>query len=68
MEEVIDKLPDGFNTYLHPPIYNQYGGPLNGAMMFDPRKMDHTAVERAAGIRASQNIALSGGQMQKLAV
>ncbi|TFK81137.1 P-loop containing nucleoside triphosphate hydrolase protein [Polyporus arcularius HHB13444] len=57
-DTVVDKLPDGYNTYLKPAVCVEYSGAAEG----------QTTFTEAAGVKASDSTELSGGQMQRLAV
>ncbi|KAG2132379.1 P-loop containing nucleoside triphosphate hydrolase protein [Suillus clintonianus] len=65
-EEFIDDLPDGFNTSLEGPSLNHYSR-FEGSSSFGP-PIDFSFLRSVAGIRSTYGPALSGGQMQRLAV
>lgn len=67
-ESLINKLPDGFDTFLEKPSVDQLFGPLEGSKTVLGKPFDLCAVRDAAGIKASTTSELSGGQMQRLAV
>ncbi|KAH0838719.1 P-loop containing nucleoside triphosphate hydrolase protein [Lanmaoa asiatica] len=67
-EEFVDKLPEGFDTYLDRPVRDYYSSLPEGTTMLFGRKVDYTRVRGAGAMRAGDTSALSGGQMQRLAV
>lgn len=64
-EEFIDELPDGFNTYIIRPVRNGYP---DFPMMPSGQPMDFSLVQSVGGFRVPEDLSLSGGQMQRLAV
>ena len=67
-EELIDRLPDGFNTYLERPVTDYYSGLPEGTKTLFGRPVDYNAVRMAGGMAATATTSLSGGQMQRLAL
>ena len=67
-EDFIEKLPDGFDTYLDRPVRDLYAGMPEGTTTLFGRKVDYSALRLAGGMKPSETCALSGGQMQRLAV
>ncbi|KAI0329169.1 P-loop containing nucleoside triphosphate hydrolase protein [Cubamyces sp. BRFM 1775] len=67
-EDFIEKLPDGFGTYLDRPVRDLYAGMPEGTTTLFGRKVDYGALRVAGGMKPSETSALSGGQMQRLAV
>ncbi|CAL1697352.1 unnamed protein product [Somion occarium] len=67
-EEFINKLPDGFNTYLDRPVKDYYGGLPEGTKTLFGRPVDYSTVRGAGEMLSNKSIGLSGGQMQRLAV
>ncbi|KAM5543268.1 hypothetical protein V8D89_003142 [Ganoderma adspersum] len=67
-EPFIEKLPDGFNTYLDRPVRDYYGGLPEGTKTLFGRNVDYGVVRSAGGMKSVAASALSGGQMQRLAV
>ncbi|RPD56247.1 P-loop containing nucleoside triphosphate hydrolase protein [Lentinus tigrinus ALCF2SS1-7] len=67
-ESFVDKLPDGFNTYLEPPVSTEYSSTPEGQTLFTGRKVNYDGLREAAGVKSTEAAALSGGQMQRLAV
>ncbi|KAJ8595027.1 P-loop containing nucleoside triphosphate hydrolase protein [Rhizopogon salebrosus TDB-379] len=67
-EAFVDKLSEGFNTYLDRPVRDYYSDLPEGTTTLFGRPVDFSRVRRAGGLRSSQISSLSGGQMQRLAV
>ncbi|KAI0779878.1 hypothetical protein C8Q74DRAFT_1456295 [Fomes fomentarius] len=67
-ESFIEKLPEGYNTYLDRPVRDYYAGLPEGTKTLFGRSVDYSAVQSAGGMKSSSNSSLSGGQMQRLAV
>ncbi|KAI0644257.1 P-loop containing nucleoside triphosphate hydrolase protein [Trametes meyenii] len=67
-EEFVDKLPEGFDTYLDRPVRDYYAGLPEGTTTLFGRKVDYNAVRDAGSMKSSGTSVLSGGQMQRLAV
>ncbi|KAI0762251.1 hypothetical protein C8Q74DRAFT_1440392 [Fomes fomentarius] len=67
-EELIDKLPDGFDTYLERPVSDEYSYVVEGTETWAGRAIGFGALREAAKIRNEAQTSLSGGQMQRLAV
>lgn len=63
----IDKLPDGFHTYLDRPVRDYYSALPEGTTTLFGRQVDYSKV-RGAGRMHTSETSLSGGQMQRLAV
>jgi ABC-type multidrug transport system fused ATPase/permease subunit len=64
-EDFIDELPDGFNTYVRRPVNDSYPDfPTTPS----GQPIDFSLVRSVGGIRFPENLSLSGGQMQRLAV
>ncbi|KAI6133883.1 P-loop containing nucleoside triphosphate hydrolase protein [Pisolithus croceorrhizus] len=66
-EGFIDKLPDGFHTYLNRPVRDYYSALPEGTTTLFGRQVDYSKV-RGAGRMHTSETSLSGGQMQRLAV
>ncbi|KAI9062254.1 P-loop containing nucleoside triphosphate hydrolase protein [Trametes sanguinea] len=66
--EFIEKLPDGYDTYLDRPVRDFYAGIPEGMTTLFGRKVNYNSVRFAGGMKAHDTSALSGGQMQRLAV
>lgn len=68
-ESFVDRLPEGFDTYLDRPVRDYYSGIPDGTKSLFGRPVNFGAVGRAmGGVRNSDSVHLSGGQMQRLAV
>ncbi|KAI0363046.1 P-loop containing nucleoside triphosphate hydrolase protein [Pilatotrama ljubarskyi] len=67
-EEFIEKLPEGFDTYLDRPVRDYYTGLPEGTTTLFGRKVDYSALRAFGGMKANEQSTLSGGQMQRLAV
>lgn len=66
--EFIDRLPDGFNTFLERPVNDFYSGIPEGTKQLFGRTVDFSRVRGMGGMRSSTTTTLSGGEMQRLAV
>ena len=64
----VARLPDGAATYLDRPVRDYYAGLPEGTRTLFGRNVDYSAVRSAGGMKASGESALSGGQMQRIAV
>ncbi len=67
-ETFVDKLPEGFNTYLDSPVSAEYSSTSEGDTLLTGRKVNYDALRAAAGVKSTEATALSGGQQQRLAV
>jgi ABC-type multidrug transport system fused ATPase/permease subunit len=67
-EAFVDKLPEGFNTYLDRPVRDYYSDLPEGTTTLFGRSVDFSYVRHTGGLHSSQTSGLSGGQMQRLAV
>lgn len=67
-EEFIDKMPDGFDSYLHRPVQDQYSSLPEGTKTLFGRPVDYNTLRAAGGMGPTSGSTLSGGQMQRLAV
>lgn len=64
----IEKLPDGYDTYLDRPVRDYYSGIPEGTSTLFGRTVDFSALRGAGRMASAGNPSLSGGQMQRLAV
>jgi len=68
-EEFIEKLPEGFDTYLDRPVKDYYSNLPEGTTTLFGRSVDFSNIRSAmGGVRSTNTAPLSGGQMQRLAV
>ncbi|KAH7911825.1 P-loop containing nucleoside triphosphate hydrolase protein [Hygrophoropsis aurantiaca] len=67
-EEFIDRLPDGFDTYLDRPVKDYYSSLPEGTTSLFGRPVDYSRVRGIGNMRTTDTSTLSGGQMQRLAV
>ncbi|KZT08913.1 P-loop containing nucleoside triphosphate hydrolase protein [Laetiporus sulphureus 93-53] len=67
-EEFIERLPEGFDTYLDRPVNDYYSSLPEGTRTLFGRPVDFSAVRGAGRIQSNSGTSLSGGQMQRLAV
>ncbi|KAI0638774.1 P-loop containing nucleoside triphosphate hydrolase protein [Trametes polyzona] len=67
-EALIDKLPEGLDTYLDRPVRDYYVGLPEGTKTLFGRKVDFNALREVSGMSNIESSSLSGGQMQRLAV
>jgi hypothetical protein len=66
--EFIERLPEGFDTYLDRPVRDYYSGIPEGTKTLFGRSVDYSRVRATGGMRSTNSTSLSGGQMQRLAV
>ena len=67
-EGLVEKLPDGFDTYLERPVYDRQSGTTEGKRTWTGRVISYAPLREAAGIKNWEDSSLSGGQKQRLAV
>lgn len=67
-ETFIDRLSEGFDTYLERPVRDYFSGIPEGTTTLFGRNIDYSGVRGAGGMSAHSGPMLSGGQMQRLAV
>ncbi|KAI0820613.1 P-loop containing nucleoside triphosphate hydrolase protein [Trametes gibbosa] len=67
-EAFIERLPEGFDTYLERPVRDYFSGIPEGTTTLFGRSIDYSGVRGAGGMAARSGPTLSGGQMQRLAV
>ncbi|KAF8920579.1 P-loop containing nucleoside triphosphate hydrolase protein [Mucidula mucida] len=66
-DEVVAKLPERFGTYLERPVRDMYSPLPEGTKMLFGRPVDYSKLRRKGGMRTTES-ALSGGQMQRIAL
>ncbi|KAI0726052.1 P-loop containing nucleoside triphosphate hydrolase protein [Fomitopsis betulina] len=67
-EEFIERLPEGFDTYLERPVSDYYSGLPEGTKTLFGKPVDYGGIRGLAGLQSNTGHNLSGGQMQRLAV
>ena len=68
-EGFVDKLPEGFDTYLDRPVRDYYSGIPDGTKSLFGKPVNFGGIGKAMGVpKNSNSVHLSGGQMQRLAV
>ncbi|EGO19480.1 hypothetical protein SERLADRAFT_453452 [Serpula lacrymans var. lacrymans S7.9] len=67
-EEFVNRLPDGFDTYLDRPVHDYYSSLPEGTTSLFGRPVDYSHVRGAGRMQSTSSATLSGGQMQRLAV
>ncbi|KAF7986144.1 hypothetical protein HWV62_38510 [Athelia sp. TMB] len=67
-DEFVQRLPDGFDTYLDRPVRDHYSGIPEGTKTLFGRPVSFSRVRGAGGMQSTTTTSLSGGQMQRLAV
>jgi ABC-type multidrug transport system fused ATPase/permease subunit len=67
-EEFIERLPNGFDTYLERPVKDYYSGLPEGTTSLFGRPVDYGSIRNMGGMDSSNNKTLSGGQMQRIAL
>jgi len=67
-EEFIERLPEGFDTYLERPVTDYYSGLPEGTKSLFGRPVEYSGIRGIAGLQSNSGHTLSGGQMQRLAV
>lgn len=66
--EIIDRLPEGLDTYLERPVRDYYSSLPEGTTTLFGRPVDYTNIRRRAGMDSTNTKSLSGGQLQRLAL
>ncbi|KIM52370.1 hypothetical protein SCLCIDRAFT_1223856 [Scleroderma citrinum Foug A] len=67
-EDFIEKLPEGFDTYLERPVRDYYSPLPEGTATLFGRQVDYSRLRGIGKMRKADTSFLSGGQMQRLAV
>ncbi|KIY45697.1 P-loop containing nucleoside triphosphate hydrolase protein [Fistulina hepatica ATCC 64428] len=67
-EEFIDKLDDGFDTYLDRPVNDYYAGLPEGTTSLFGRPVTYTRMRGMGRMAQVSSTGLSGGQMQRIAL
>ncbi|KAF8060884.1 P-loop containing nucleoside triphosphate hydrolase protein [Lyophyllum atratum] len=67
-EEFIERLPEGFDTYLERPVRDYYSALPEGTKSLFGRPVDYGRLRSVGQMEASSAKTLSGGQMQRIAL
>ncbi|KAK0202956.1 P-loop containing nucleoside triphosphate hydrolase protein [Desarmillaria ectypa] len=67
-EVFINKLPEGFDTYLERPVRDMYSVLPEGTDTLFGRPVNFGKLRRMAGMSTTNSMTLSGGQMQRIAL
>ncbi|KAI0935711.1 hypothetical protein AcW1_000157 [Taiwanofungus camphoratus] len=67
-EAFIERLPEGFDTYIERPVGDYYGTLPESTRTLFGRPVDISTLRGVAGMPTTNGTTLSGGQMQRLAV
>ncbi|KZT68757.1 P-loop containing nucleoside triphosphate hydrolase protein [Daedalea quercina L-15889] len=67
-EEFIERLPEGFDTYLERPVTDYYSALPEGTKTIFGKPVDYGGIRGVASLQSNTGHNLSGGQMQRLAV
>jgi len=67
-EEFIDRLPDGFESFLERPVQDYYSELPEGTKTLFGRSVDYNRIRGAGNMQVTNSMTLSGGQMQRLAL
>ncbi|KAF9072247.1 P-loop containing nucleoside triphosphate hydrolase protein [Rhodocollybia butyracea] len=66
--EFIERLEDGYDTYLDRPVRDYYSGLPEGTMNLFGRAVSFGKIKGMGGMKSSESTSLSGGQMQRIAL
>ncbi|KAL0949113.1 hypothetical protein HGRIS_009200 [Hohenbuehelia grisea] len=66
--EFIERLDEGFDTYLERPVRDHYSGLPEGTTTLFGRPVDYTNIRGVGGMESTNSSTLSGGQMQRIAL
>lgn len=67
-EALIEKLPDGFSTFLERPVQDHYSTLPSGKNASLGTQSEYETVRAAAGMKQAAMSSLSGGQLQRIAL
>ena len=67
-EEFVERLPEGFGTYLERPVRDYYSALPEGTTSLFGRAVDYGRIRSIGKMEASSSKSLSGGQMQRIAL
>ena len=66
--EFIERLGDGYDTYLDRPVRDYYSGLPEGTMNLFGRSVSFGRIRGMGGMKSNESTSLSGGQMQRIAL
>ncbi|KAH8822512.1 P-loop containing nucleoside triphosphate hydrolase protein [Flagelloscypha sp. PMI_526] len=66
-DTVIEKLPEGLDTYLEPPVLDYYSQLPEGTTTIFGKKVSYDTLRHSAHMKTARE-SLSGGQMQRIAI
>ncbi|KAE9391046.1 P-loop containing nucleoside triphosphate hydrolase protein [Gymnopus androsaceus JB14] len=66
--ELIERLGEGYNTYLDRPVRDYYSGLPEGTTNLFGRPVSFGRVRAMGGMKINESTTLSGGQMQRIAL
>lgn len=66
--DIIEKLPEDFDTYLDRPVRDYYSPLPEGTTTLFGRKVSFGGIRHAGGFDSRDSRSLSGGQLQRLAL
>ncbi|KNZ80019.1 Toxin RTX-I translocation ATP-binding protein [Termitomyces sp. J132] len=67
-DEFIERLPEGFETYLERPVKDYYSALPEGTTSLFGRVIDYGRIRSIGKMEGSSSKSLSGGQMQRIAL
>ena len=67
-EEFVDRLPDGFESFIDRPVQDYYSDLPEGTKTLFGRPVDYSRIRGVGNMQATNSTSLSGGQMQRLAL
>lgn len=67
-DKVIERLPEGYETYLERPVRDYYSALPEGTTSLFGRPVDYGRIRSVGKMEASSSKSLSGGQMQRIAL
>ena len=65
---VVNKMPEGFDTYLDRPVRDIYSALPEGTKTLFGRPVEYAKLRGRGGLRSADSSSLSGGQMQRIAL
>ena len=64
----LEKLPEGYDTYLDPPVRDHYAGLPEGTKSLFGRPVSFGRMRGMGGMNSAVSSGLSGGQVQRIAL